>query len=384
MTIGRIPSVEGGIQPTIVDAKGDLIAGVAADSVNRLAVGSNDQVLVADSAASTGMAWKSYGFQAENPVLNSGFDVWQRGTSFNSTGTNAQNYTADRWINYNTGTTNVTVSRQATGDTTNLPFIQYCARVQRNSGNTNTNEIWMAQVFETANSIPLAGKTVTLSFYARRGSNYSAASNVLNVQMGYGTGTDQALNGGVLSNSAFSGSATLTTTWQRFTVTGSIPAAATQLCFYIYEVPVGTASTNDYYEITGVQIDVGSVATPYKRAMNTLQGELAACQRYYERITRPSIDQPIGLGAYYSTTACYVVVPYKVPKRTTTNFTASGTGIFTVYSNGGSRVTTNVVADQLGDNFASINLTTSAATAGHAALVYFTTASSYVDFSSEL
>jgi hypothetical protein len=59
MTIGRIPSVEGGIQPTIVDAKGDLIAATAADTVNRLAVGSNDQVLVADSSASTGLAWKS-------------------------------------------------------------------------------------------------------------------------------------------------------------------------------------------------------------------------------------------------------------------------------------------------------------------------------------
>ena len=57
MSSGRIPSVEGGIQPTIVDAKGDLIVATAADTVSRLAVGSNDQVLTADSSTATGLKW---------------------------------------------------------------------------------------------------------------------------------------------------------------------------------------------------------------------------------------------------------------------------------------------------------------------------------------
>jgi len=57
MTIGRIPSVEGGIQPTIVDAKGDLIVATAADTVSRLAVGSANQVLTVDSSTSTGLKW---------------------------------------------------------------------------------------------------------------------------------------------------------------------------------------------------------------------------------------------------------------------------------------------------------------------------------------
>lgn len=57
MSSGRIPSVDGGIQPTIVDAKGDLIVATAADTVSRLAVGSNDQVLTADSSTSTGLKW---------------------------------------------------------------------------------------------------------------------------------------------------------------------------------------------------------------------------------------------------------------------------------------------------------------------------------------
>ena len=45
------------IAKTIVDAKGDIIAATAADTVSRLAVGTNDQVLTADSTAATGLKW---------------------------------------------------------------------------------------------------------------------------------------------------------------------------------------------------------------------------------------------------------------------------------------------------------------------------------------
>lgn len=56
MAIGRVPGATG-IQPSIVDAKGDLIAATAADSVSRLAAGSNNQVLMADSAQATGLKY---------------------------------------------------------------------------------------------------------------------------------------------------------------------------------------------------------------------------------------------------------------------------------------------------------------------------------------
>jgi len=57
MTAGRIPSVEGGIQPTLLTTKGDLISATAASTVARLPVGSDTQILVADSTAPTGLKW---------------------------------------------------------------------------------------------------------------------------------------------------------------------------------------------------------------------------------------------------------------------------------------------------------------------------------------
>lgn len=50
-----------GIPATIIDAKGDLIAGTAADTASRLAVGTNGQVLTADSTAATGLKWAAAG-----------------------------------------------------------------------------------------------------------------------------------------------------------------------------------------------------------------------------------------------------------------------------------------------------------------------------------
>jgi hypothetical protein len=57
MSSGRIPAVEGGIQPTIFDAKADILTATAADTPARLAVGTNGQYLQADSTTSTGLKW---------------------------------------------------------------------------------------------------------------------------------------------------------------------------------------------------------------------------------------------------------------------------------------------------------------------------------------
>jgi hypothetical protein len=51
------PDDANAIQNSIMDAKGDLIAATAADTPARLAIGSNGQILTADSTAATGMKW---------------------------------------------------------------------------------------------------------------------------------------------------------------------------------------------------------------------------------------------------------------------------------------------------------------------------------------
>jgi hypothetical protein len=221
----------------------------------------------------------------KNAVINGGFDVWQRGTSITGA---SKRYTADRWSIYagsgGSQSSSYTITRQSTSDTTNLPFIQYCARFQRNSGSTSAQLFNFVQSFETVNSIPLAGRTVTISFYARRGDNYSPTSNLLNIQVTSDTGTDQYLTDYSVYNDAINQSATLTTTWQRFSYSGTFATNANEIAVGFNATPTGTAGANDYFEVTGVQLELGSVATPFSRAGGTIQGELAACQRYFQEI----------------------------------------------------------------------------------------------------
>jgi hypothetical protein len=300
------------IQNSIVDAKGDLISATANDTPARLAVGANGETLVADSSTSTGLRWQV----PVNPnlALNSSMQIWQRGTSF---AVNPATYTADRWQALR-GVAGLTVTRQTTSDTTNLPFIQYCARVARDSGNTSTAAIYYAQSFESVNSIPFAGKTITLSFYARRGANFSSTSNIMSASVVSGTGTDQNVYAGLTGQaSVITQNATLTTTWQRFSFTGTVATTATQLAVYFNNSPVGTAGAADYFEITGVQIEAGSVATPFQTATGTIQGELAACQRYYYRVgtavANAAIAAGISSGAADASFAVFSPVPMRVP-----------------------------------------------------------------------
>jgi len=57
MTVGRIPSVEGGIQPTLLTTKGDIIVATGNATLVRQGVGSDGQVLTADSAQADGVKW---------------------------------------------------------------------------------------------------------------------------------------------------------------------------------------------------------------------------------------------------------------------------------------------------------------------------------------
>jgi hypothetical protein len=281
----------------------------------------------------------------KNPVLNSSFNVWQRGTSVSVAASVSSAYTADRWTLQTQANQASTVSRQPTSDTTNLPNIQYCTRVQRNSGQTGTGTCYYGQAFESINSIPFAGKAVVLSFYARAGANYSPTSSVLQVQAASGTGTDQAplIAWTGQNNFVDSVSANLTTTWQRFTYTGTVQSTATQIKVAFIFTPTGTASTNDYFEVTGVQLEASTTAaSAYAPNGATYQAELAACQRYFQ-----IYGDLEAFGQFFSTTSARFVQYLPVAMRVAPTPTFP-TGTFTNFVDAigvGSRTPTGFVSN---------------------------------------
>ena len=205
-----------------------------------------------------------------NVLINGDFRVWQRGTP-----TIGYAYSSDRWLAYQAAAVN-TISRQSTS----LNGFPYCARVQRNRDATNTGATYLVQAVESINGYQFQGKTATLSFYARAGANFSSSGSALTVNIETSTGTDQSYIAAWAGGVSIPSSKTLTTSWQLFTVTGVVPATANQVAVAFVYTPTGTAGAADYFEITGVQLEVGSQATPFEQ--RPIGVELALCQRYYQ------------------------------------------------------------------------------------------------------
>jgi hypothetical protein len=235
----------------------------------------------------SGSAWvsasapASYGLSAgKNAIINGAFDIWQRGTANVTT---LLVYTADRW--QKGLATHFGISRTTVSDTTNLPTIQYAARMQRTNGSSATDVIDFGHSMESVNTTKFVGQTVTLSFYARKGANYSGAAGAsFNFALYTGTGTDQSIMTGYTGSAAtLNTSATLTTSMARYTASVTIPTTTTEIGLYFNYTPTGTAGANDYVDITGVQLELGSTVTTFARTGGTIQGELAACQRYYTK-----------------------------------------------------------------------------------------------------
>lgn len=218
-----------------------------------------------------GVRW---GNGRRNVLINSTqIDVWQRGTSF-AVGSSTKTYTADRWAAYRSGATGMTVSRQ-TGPT----GWQYTMRVQRDSGNSSTADLQMIQALESADSYKLAGQTCQLKVNLRAGSNYSPTSSLVTVKVTYGTGTDQDPTASWTGTTdALSQTQAITTTATDYTFDSiSIPSSATQVKVQISFTPTGTASTNDYIDVTAVQLTAGQ-SPGYERL--SAQESLSLCQRY--------------------------------------------------------------------------------------------------------
>lgn len=297
------------------------------------------------------------GYVSPNYIINGGFDIWQRGTSGSIGGT--VGFSADRWqtVTYAGGTTYW--FQQAAG--TNPIGARYCLRIQRASGATNTASMNTGYAFETQDVLRMAGKTMTLSFYARAGANYSPVGSALSYAITWGTGTDQSVYGGGTGGALSGGgdiirsTVTLTTGWQRYTITFAVPATATTLGFAIYSGVTGTAGAADYYDLTGVQLEEGSVATPFRRNANSIAGELAACQRYfYNPLHEISVlYSAFGNAVTYSANAARATIELPVTMRVVPTITGITVGDFWLgYGN-------------IGNNFQATGMTIDPSTRNH-------------------
>ena len=299
------------IQNSIVDAKGDLVAASGADTPARLAVGSNGETLVADSSTSTGLRYQGSYAAGKNSVINGAFDYWQRGTTF----TNPANdtYTADRWIAFHDGTSATrTVSQQALAPATitnfdSRYFLRYAVSA---AGSSNTYQRLGTKIENVQN---LTG-TVTISFWAKADASRSVG---FQLDQYYGSGGSAATVGLSLS-----GMASVTTSWQRFSATGTLASISGKTIgdsSYVYAYFAFPANSTLTVDIAGVQIEQGSVATGFTRAAGTLQGELAACQRYYWRAYNlaSSSDILLPTGIAISTTQVNLFFVPSVSMRTT-------------------------------------------------------------------
>ena len=316
----------------------------------------------------------------KNFIINGGMDIAQRGTSI-SVGASAITYTLDRWCAFSTSPT-VTVSQISSG----LTGFQYAIRTQRNSGQ-GAGTIYQSQSIETKNSIPLAGQTVTISFWARAGANYSQTGNGLFVELGCNTTTDaNILNGGFAQ--PFITTQIITTSWVRYSYTTTIPSNATQVGFYVNETATGTAGANDYFDITGVQLEISNTATPFSRAGGSIGAELALCQRYYQRIGGSYYSpENVGVGTAGTTTAGYINCPTKQVLRTGASFNAVfGASSMKIANAGGSQFAmTSASLAITGTNAVlfSYNVA-SGLTAGQPVLCFITGTDAYIELNAEL
>ena len=265
MATGRVPTTAN----SPLTAKGDLFTYSTAPA--RLAVGANGETIVADSSTSTGLRYNANYAAGKNTILNGDFNIWQRGTSFSITSNAA--YTADRWVFDTGGSGVVTVSRQAfTAGQTDVPgnptyFLQAAFSTSGSSASMLQQRIENVATF--------AGQAVTYSMWAKVSSG-TAAFGFQYVQ-DFGSGGSSAVSG-------YLGSFTLTTSWQRISASVTLPSISgktigtnSNLVMRISPMTSGTVT----YSFANAQLEAGSVATAFQTATGTIQGELAACQRYY-------------------------------------------------------------------------------------------------------
>ena len=225
----------------------------------------------------TGVNYDGY----KNRIINGAMVIDQRKAGASATVSNTDSYAGiDRYsvIDYS----NAATWQQLT--TSPPAGFGYFGCLKRNSATSGASILAITQVVESNNCRDLQSQSVTLSFWAKAGANFSAASSNITASVQTGTGTDQsaaAFRGGTWTGQATTVTSTfaITTSWVKYSITGTVSASATQIGIQIQFTSVGTAGADDSLNVTGVQLEKGSTATSFDyRPYGT---ELALCQRYF-------------------------------------------------------------------------------------------------------
>jgi hypothetical protein len=251
------------------------------------------------------------GIAGQNYFINGGMDFWQRGTTFTGSSGSVLNL-ADRWKSYDISSTS-----RSTDVPTGQGF-QYSISFSAAAGGSYPR---LQYRMHSEDAVFLAGKTVTFSFWAKNGAGTASFFSEQQIPT-----TANAFDGATtnLGGSTFAISGNFSTSWQKYTWTTTVHSttATNGMTFHLVRDPSSASTTL----ITGLKMELGNQATPFTRAGLTLAGELAECQRYYEKSF--PVDVTPSNGLFYAgglATIMYsdlwalegLTIPFKVAKRTT-------------------------------------------------------------------
>jgi hypothetical protein len=298
----------------------------------------------------------------KNACINGGMDIWQRGT----TSTNQGYQTADRW--YGAGGT--TTFSQETSD---LPSgFTYALKMTA----TGTTAPVLLQAIETTNCIQFAGQTVILSYYVKSSNSTNAT-----VRLDWSATANNGVTGTWTTIS--SNTKATTTSYARVSNTFAIPSTAKSL-----RIVVGAdanLSSTQTMLLTGVQLELGSTATTFSRAGGTIQGELAACQRYYQVVASGN-QKFLAPGSVFNASQLDILITYPEMRIAPSLVVTSGTGYYVLVRGNGTdafnSITLNGYTTPRGA--ALYNNTEISSTAGMAGWVYLDNASASVALNAEL
>ena len=287
-----------------------------------------------------------------NYIINGAMDIWQRGASI-TVPASTWTWTSDRWKGLNTGGS-TTCSRESSI----VPsFAQYSYKMTQ-AGSAAT--VFAIQTIETSNAIQLADKTVTLSGYFA-----ASSSTTVTVDIAYSTnvdnGTEAAWTGYLTAVSGGSGTVSSTASFTRVSGIYSIPANAKSLQVRVWS-PSLTVGTSLYF--CGIQLEQGSVATMFRRNANSIQGELAACQRYFIAFGSSKANNNVfyyASGSMYQATLGIASLVFPVEMRTTPTLSFSAASTFQSLSSGANLGISSIYQGDSSQNVAGVHITTSTA-----------------------